>query len=69
MIRLNWEETQKTMIGFVLMENAYDEEQDMGAHIPFCRLYKRSGYCPYLGCEKYERKVKLPEPPKEKSDG
>lgn len=37
----------------------YDEEQDMGAHIPYCKLYKRSGYCPCLGCEKYERKVSL----------
>lgn len=45
----------------------YDEEQDMGAHIPFCRLYKRSGYCPCLGCEKYERRVKLPESQKEEN--
>ena len=44
----------------------YDEEQDMGSHIPYCRLYKRSGYCPCLGCEKYKRKeVPLPKPPKE----
>ena len=46
----------------------YDEEQDMGAHIPYCRLYRRSGYCPCLGCEKYGRAVKLPEPPKEETE-
>lgn len=35
----------------------YDEEPDMGAHIPICNYHGKLGYCPCERCEKFTPKM------------
>ena len=37
----------------------YIEVQDMGAHIPTCRLERKLGKCPCFGCKKFVSKEEI----------